>query len=122
MGPLDHLRALLDGNDCTVCDAPVPFDRVRILARRDDLVFLQVDCPACGSTSLGFVAGEPARRPVRPEAERLAGGATVSSDDVLDMHDFLAGWSGDLASLLRGPVAPRTPAARRADRRTGRPA
>ena len=54
MGPQGHLGALLDGMGCTVCEEHVPAERIRLLARRDDLLFLQVACPACGSTSLGF--------------------------------------------------------------------
>lgn len=97
MDPQDHLRALLDGVTCSVCDERVPADRVRLLAWRDDLAFLQIDCGACHSTSLGFVmAGTPDTtedRPVTP--------APVSSDDILDVHEFLSGWQGDLDALVR---------------------
>ena len=101
MGPQDHLRELLDGLGCTVCEERVPADRVRLLARRDDLIFLQVDCRSCGSTSLGFIADEapPA------EAARFEGASPISGDDVLDMHDLLEGWQGDLRSLVQGPAA-----------------
>lgn len=82
---------------CSVCGERVPGDRVRLLAWRDEIAFLQLECPGCLSTTLGFAvegrpeeaAGEPVGRP------------PVSTDDVLDMHQFLAGWRGDLASLLR---------------------
>jgi hypothetical protein len=77
MDPTDHLRALLDGVTCTVCE-----DR---------------DCTACGSTSLGFVMAHasPDEQVANPDA------APISSDDVLDMHAFLARWEGDLAAALR---------------------
>jgi len=103
---------------CTVCEEHVPVERIRLLARRDDLLFLQVDCPACGSTSLGFVADEP----VASEADRLADGTPITSDDVLDMHAFLASWTGDLGGLVRPAAAQRARRAGRADRRTGRSA
>jgi hypothetical protein len=95
MDPLDHLLALPDGLRCTVCDERVPATRIRLLAWRDDLAFLQIDCTSCASTTLGFVLGgqsedvEPAPTP-----------DPISSDDVLDMHQFLATWRGDLAGLL----------------------
>src|SRR3990172_6440148 len=98
MGPQDHLRALSDGMDCTVCEERVPADRIRLLARRDDLLFLQVDCGACGSSSLGFVADAVAV----PEAVRLAGGPPISADDVLDMHALLGSWTGDLETMVDG--------------------
>ncbi|MEW5990125.1 MAG: hypothetical protein AB1736_02115 [Chloroflexota bacterium] len=117
MGPQDRLGALLDGMGCTVCEEHVPAARIRLLARRDDLVFLQLDCPACGSTSLGFVADEA----VTPEADHLAAVDPISPDDVLDMHDFLAAWSGDLDGLVRRARVARRPAGP-GSRRSGRSA
>jgi hypothetical protein len=105
MGPQDHLGALLDGIGCTVCEARVPADRIRLLARRDDLLFVQLDCAACGSTALGFIADAA----VPPEEERLAGAEPIDADDVLDIHALLDSWEGDLASLVAPP------------RRAGRP-
>jgi hypothetical protein len=95
MDPLDHRLTLPDGLRCTVCDERVPAERLRLLAWRDELVFLQIDCSSCLSTSLGFVVSGtgdgPVERPERPP---------ISSDDVLDMHQFLASWRGDLSGLL----------------------
>jgi hypothetical protein len=95
MDPLDHLPALPDGLRCTVCDERVPVTRIRELARRDDLTFIEIDCQACASSTLGFLldgrSEEPA--PVHP-------GDPITSDDVLDMHELLASWRGDLAGLL----------------------
>jgi hypothetical protein len=95
MDPLDHLLALPDGPRCTVCDERVPATRVKLLAWRDDLAFLQIDCGACLSTTLGFVLGGRADEPAGPRAA-----APISSDDVLDMHQLLATWRGDLTGLL----------------------
>jgi hypothetical protein len=96
MDPLDHLRALPDGVSCTVCEEPIPLDGVRVLASREDVTFLQIDCPACRSTTLGFVLAESgladAPRPDRPP---------ITTDDVLDMHEFLTRWHGDLETLAR---------------------
>ena len=95
MDPLDHRLALPDGLRCTVCDERVPAERLRLLAWRDELVFLQIDCSSCLSTTLGFVVSgsgdEPLQRPTDPP---------ITSDDVLDMHQLLASWRGDLRELL----------------------
>jgi hypothetical protein len=97
MDPLDHLLALPDGLRCSVCDERVPATRIRTLARRDDLTFIEIDCEACASSTLGFVlAGrtdEPAPMPVQH-------GEPISTDDVLDMHRLLASWRGNLGDLL----------------------
>jgi len=37
----------------------------------------------------------------REEQVADADAAPISSDDVLDMHEFLARWDGDLAAALR---------------------
>jgi len=97
MDPLDHLLALPDGLRCTVCDERVPATGVRLLAWRDDLAFLQIDCNACASTTLGFVLGGRSEA-----ADPRSAAEPISSDDVIDMHQFLATWRGDLAALL-GP-------------------
>jgi hypothetical protein len=97
MDPQDHLGTHLDGQRCSVCDASVPADQVKLLAWRDDLAFLQLDCGACLSTTLGFVMVSQAVAGDHPTPP-----APISSDDVLDMHQLLATWRGDLAGLLAG--------------------
>jgi hypothetical protein len=97
MDPLDHRLALPDGLRCTVCEERVPAERLQLLAWRDDLVFLQIDCGACLSTTLGFVAGGATDDANDPDGAQRP---PISSDDVLDMHQFLATWRGDLSGLL----------------------
>jgi len=97
MDPLDHLLALPGGHRCTVCGERVPGARVKLLAWRDDLAFLQLECTACLSTTLGFVLGGQTDEPTQPSPAD-----PISSDDVLDMHQLLATWRGDLAGLLAG--------------------
>jgi hypothetical protein len=94
MDPLDHRLALPDGLRCTVCDERVPAERLRLLAWRDELVFLQIDCSGCLSTTLGFVVAGVTDDGVASEPP------PISTDDVLDMHQFLATWRGDLSALL----------------------
>jgi hypothetical protein len=95
MDPLDHLRALPDGVRCTVCGERVPASRIRLLAWRDDLAFLEIDCGACLSTTLAFAMGAEG-----PDEDPISGPPPITSDDLLDMHQFLATWSGDLSGLL----------------------
>ena len=112
MDPLDHLVAFPDGLRCTVCDERVPATRIRLLAWRDDLAFLQIDCQGCASTTLGFVLGGRSEEADSEEAEREAAPDPISSDDVLDMHQFLATWRGDLSTLLRHGDAGRAESSR----------
>ena len=55
MDPRDDLDSLGDGVDCAACGQFVPTDRIRVLARRDDIAFVEIHCPGCRSESLGIV-------------------------------------------------------------------
>ena len=113
MDPLDRPRSLLGGICCSACSEHVPPDQIRILAERQDLAFVEIECPACGSTSLGLLVADADDVPAIPSAVDLAAGrpspaTAITSDDVLGMHLLLDGWGGDLAGLLdprpdRGP-------------------
>jgi hypothetical protein len=119
---MDHrgLRARLTGAGCTSCGAAVPVDRIAVLADRGDFAFVELDCRRCGSQTMGLVlaAESGTADPVldttpHPEldpasAARLASRPPVGEDDLLAMHRFLDGWSGDLRSLLddQGPLDP----------------
>ncbi len=102
----DLLRPLPDGAACTACGATVPAGRIRILARRDDVAFVELACHQCGSDALGLlissnsidgaslldVAGEPdaVGSIIRP----------ISDADVETVRADLAVWTGDLVDWL----------------------
>lgn len=92
MDPLDHRSQGPDGTICAVCEGPVPAGSVQLLARRDDLAFVQVDCRACRSTTLAFVLDADLGSEIRA--------LPVTTDDVLDMHRLLSAWQGGLRELL----------------------
>ena len=111
MGPRDHPVPLPDGATCTACGAPVPTGRIRILARRDDLAFVELDCVACGSAALAMLidAAAPDGEPILdvagdPEAlGRTVRGGTIrpiTTADVEAIRDDLAAWDGDLVGWL----------------------
>ncbi len=105
MDPRDQLRALPDGMDCTVCDEPVPSGRVHLLAQRDDLAFVQVECTSCGSSTLEFVDASTAAVRARGSAAETTGEASgstppISRADVVAMREFLAEWRGDARGLI----------------------
>ena len=114
MDPRDRLRPLLAGVGCTVCGDLVPGDRIRLLAQRDDLAFVELACPGCASTTLGLLlaSDDPAGGAVLDvapygefspgdEVRRVAAGP-ITTADVHAAREFLAGWRGDLASLVGG--------------------
>ena len=110
MDPRDRLRDSLAGVGCTACGASVPADRIRILAERDDLTFVEFRCAGCGSEALGLVVlsgddGEPVTDVARygefgaDDEARLTGPA-LDVDDVRRMRTFLDGWQGALRTLV----------------------
>jgi hypothetical protein len=111
MDPRDRLRSLIAGVGCTICGHPLRADRIRILAQRDDLYFVELPCAGCEAATLGMVSvpdDAPGSLDIAPRGEldaydeaRLAGRPAVSADDVADMREFLAGYRGDILHLLR---------------------
>jgi hypothetical protein len=97
----DHPEHFLGGADCAACGSAVPGSRIHLLAERDDLVFAELGCPSCGSVSLAIVvrAAPTPDTPV-PREPGASAGAPLAPDDVLDMHEFLASWRGDVRGLL----------------------
>ena len=110
MGPRDHPRPLPDGAACTACGAAVPTEAIRILARRDDLAFVELACPACASTSLGIllspttVDGPPvldvATDGTPAPGSRPARLRPITDADVEAIRHDLAAWDGDLVGWL----------------------
>ncbi len=109
MDPRDRLRLLPDGATCTACGATVPADRIRVLAQREDLVFVELDCGDCGSAALGLmmdgVSGGLSMLDVSTEGaeigrDRSRSVRPVSHSDVEAVRRDLTTWDGDLVGWL----------------------
>ena len=128
MDPRDDLDSLGAGVDCAACGGLVPNDRIRVLARRDDIAFVEIHCPACRSESLGIVvatddeAGGDDRDDLTSDdgiavgpgriygefgpgdVERFRGAMPIAAADVDLVRDLLA--RGGLAALVDGAEPP----------------
>jgi hypothetical protein len=89
----------LDGADCAVCRRPVPADRIRLLAERDDLVFAELDCPSCGSVGLSIIV----LRDGAPSTLEDGTASPIDEADVLAVRAFLEDYQGDMRALLGSP-------------------
>jgi hypothetical protein len=117
MDPRDDLDSLAGGVECAACGDPVPTDRIRVLARRDDIVFVEIDCPGCRSEALGIVIAATADRendddPVATSVpapvalgefgpgdfERFRGATPIGRRDVETVREILA--TGGLSALV----------------------
>jgi hypothetical protein len=120
MGPRDRPRPFPDGATCTACGATVPTGRIRVLARRDDVAFVELACPRCGSTALGLLMasttpdGDPVLdvaaetpssgavidEPQSGRAVARSGFRPISEADVEALRRDLEAWDGDLVGWL----------------------
>lgn len=127
-GP-DWLRTQLTSFTCPACGRRYRGSKIKLLAERDGLFFVDLDCSRCGSHTVAIVTveiddshasiSEISDLTLSADAsfdhfgeELPAGAALVTADEVLDMHQFLAAFQGDVSQLFRSG-APRTDGAER---------
>ncbi|HVM29223.1 MAG TPA: hypothetical protein VM305_00420 [Candidatus Limnocylindrales bacterium] len=113
-GP-EWLHSQLTAFTCPACRSHYQAGSIRLLAERDGLFFVDLDCAGCRSHSVAIVTlgmedaeAEIASVPVvvdRPEdiepRPTISAGGPVSADDVLEMHEFLAHFRGDVDEMFR---------------------
>jgi len=101
------IKRLMASTKCAVCGQPYEVDNIDILGHQEDLWFLSVFCPACHARCLVAAVIREDRVPevtidlTQAELDRFRNVGRVTADDVLDMHNFLKDFDGDLAQLFR---------------------
>ena len=96
---------------CAACGQAYGQGHIHLIAQREELFFVDLTCDHCGSQAVAIVTiqidGETARleggelvRASAAEAEAAAEGSPVSADDVLDAHDLLDDFEGDVHRLM----------------------
>ncbi len=113
MDGADWLRTQLTSFGCATCGRAYSPGRIRILAQREELFFVDMGCETCGAQAVAVVtiqlddADEPyaetgelqmalADRGDAPDAPM----PPVGADDLLDMSRFLSHFDGDFRMLL----------------------
>jgi len=113
----DWLRTQLTSFTCPACGRRYRGSRIKLLAERDGLFFVDLDCTRCGShtvaivtveedeTELSIIDASDIELAVDLEPEHLGEElpdklALVTADDVLDMHELLTDFDGDMHALL----------------------
>jgi|SRR3954463_1849298 len=105
----EWLKTQLTSFGCAACGQPYESGRIRLLAERDGLYFVDLGCSHCGTQAVAIVtiqadgddepridAGE------HPSVVLTAGPVAdpVSADDVLAVHELLEGFAGGVDELL----------------------
>jgi hypothetical protein len=101
-------------DECAVCGHEYALDNLDVIGQRGDMWMLRVCCPRCRKQ--GFIAAlvnvQEAVAPAAPQPsaeDRRHDGqqSPITARDVLEMHEFLAGFDGDLTSALSHTREPR---------------
>jgi hypothetical protein len=102
---LDILRRQAGRFQCPKCGESLADCQLEMVAHQDDQSLVKVTCAHCQDVRVIAVAiaAEAAAAPVIEVRDEPVDelGAPISTDDVLDARLALAGFEGDLASLLR---------------------
>jgi hypothetical protein len=106
MDPRDRLPPFANGVDCGACGRLVPLERIRVLASRDDLTFVEIDCQRCRSESLGIIvrssdetaSGTMYGEFLPADDARFREALPIGPDDVRTVRELLA--SGDLDAFV----------------------
>ncbi len=116
MNILRRLREEAKKFDCSVCGTNHTRSDIRVLGKLDSAWIVRVTCSTCSTAFKLLVVVEEQKAavtPVKEERPRASRRPPVTSDDVLDAHETLRAFQGDVSALFK-----RTAAARREVRRT----
>jgi transcription elongation factor Elf1 len=110
----EWLRTQLASFTCPCCGRRYRGSPVSLLAERDGLYFVDLNCLGCGSRTVAIVTieAEDAEGAIAdlagmngvvldPADAAPPGSDPVTADDVLEMHQFLASYEGGLTTLMR---------------------
>jgi hypothetical protein len=98
------LREQAKDYDCSVCGTNHSRSDIRVLGKVDTMWIVRVTCSKCETSIKLLVQLEERRVAARPVKERTGRQLrpAVTADDVIDAHEFLEGFDGDVRALF-GP-------------------
>ncbi len=95
---------------CAACGQPYGASHIELIAQREELFFVDLSCHHCGTQAVaivtiqlegegpGFEAGELVR--AADTTGDVPEGPSVSADDVIDVHQLLDAFEGDVSALM----------------------
>jgi hypothetical protein len=101
------LKQIVSQYRCQKCRRSFEHDHVRVAARHEQLWIVSVRCGRCRTQQTFWVTLKDREQEISEwrdltdaEEEQFSEMQPVTSDDVLDMHEFLKGFSGDFKGLF----------------------
>lgn len=104
MNILRRLREQAKGYDCGVCGANHASSQIRLLGRLEAAWIVRVTCSRCETAIKLRVYVDRERTSLEPMNDRAVRGRrpAVSLDEVIDAHEFLEQFDGDVRTLFAG--------------------
>ena len=89
---------------CANCGAVYGRESIAVVGNRDDYWFVRCTCESCGTQGLGVVivkrVGEAIAALADPSQTGIEDAARIKVDDVLEAHDLLRDYVGDVHGLF----------------------
>ena len=85
---------------CANCGAVYGRDSIAVVGNRDEYWFVRCTCEACGTQGLGVVIVKHVGETAAPPQPILTTEASLRVDDVLEAHELLRDYSGDVHGLF----------------------
>lgn len=101
------IKRLIASIKCNVCRQHYEVDNIKVLSHNEDLWFLSVSCSACHTRCLVAAVIKQDRAPevvtdlTETELDKFRNMDKLTTDEVLDMHNFLKDFDGDFSRLFR---------------------
>lgn len=102
-----YIRYLISNLRCPMCHHRYTPEDILGFGHKDSLWLMALSCPDCESTGLVFVIVKSEPRPAEALTELtpeelvyLEEREAITANDVLDLHDFLRSYRGDMTELL----------------------
>jgi hypothetical protein len=101
-----RVKRLLARLRCAVCGRPYDPHHCTIVDRREDAWVFTTVCPRCRAAGYVLVVMDlrdeppPAVELSPEEQERARTRPPITADDIIDLHFWLEGYTGDLDTLL----------------------
>jgi hypothetical protein len=102
----DLMRKLIAIIKCGLCGRHYNNGDIKALSHKEDFWFLSASCSACKTRSMVAVIIKNGKPPelvtdlTEEELSAFEGREATTADEVLDMHNFLKDFSGDISNLF----------------------
>jgi len=100
------IKHLIASIPCAICQHRYEANDVQIVDHRDEIWVMAVKCNHCGTQGLIFAMIKEGEKPeivselTARERARFREMPQIDADDLLDVHEFLRDFEGDVVSLL----------------------